>query len=110
MGLEEAKRRVLGAAQQWVVREHGRDDGFTEWYWNSGRGDTYAVAYADWLASPERIERWAERHGVLHPTTRGFARWYSRTGRTDSWAEAYEVFRGTPASEIVAGLRRSTGG
>lgn len=97
--------RVVSAARRWAVAEHGQDSGFAQWYWDVGRDDVYPEAYAAWLGSPERIERWAERYGVLPPTTRGFARWYTQTGRTDPWADAYEVFRSTPASEIVAELK-----
>lgn len=106
MNPEDVQRaRTVSEARRWVTGEHDHDDGFAQWYWDAGRDDGYPEAYAAWLASPERIERWAERHGVFPPRTRGFARWYVRTGRTDSWAQAYEVYRSTPAAEIVAELR-----
>lgn len=101
--------RVVSAALRWVTREHGQDDGFAEWYWGAGREDSYPGAHVAWLASPARIERWAERHGVFPPRTRGFARWYVRTGRTDSWTQAYEVFRSTPSAAIVAELKTVDG-
>lgn len=73
----------------------GKDtrDGFPEWCWDTGREDDPAAAHATWLASPARIERWAERNGIF--IGKGFARWFLAEQRTDTYAAAYEVYRVT---------------
>lgn len=108
MALDEtARKKIVMSARHWMTREHGRDDGFAEWYWNAGREDEHSEAYAAWLTSPARIEWWAERNGIF--VGKSFARWYLKTGRTDPWSQAYEVFRSTPPAVIVAELKAAEG-
>lgn len=67
-------------------------------------GVGHTDAYAAWLASPARIERWAERSGIF--VGRGFARWYLAEGRADSFATAYEEYRAMLHAEIEADRKR----
>lgn len=86
----EARWKRADAARRWTAAEGVEDRGFADWY-GATRSDTYADAYAVWLKSPARIERWAERSGSY--IGKGFARWYIETERTDPWAAAYELYR-----------------
>ncbi|WP_030248200.1 hypothetical protein [Streptomyces sp. NRRL S-455] len=89
---EAAERnKRIAAARQWETAQGKPDAGFPKWYEDTGRTDSYAEAYAAWLVSPAKIERWAERSGIF--VGRGFARWYIETDRTDSYADAYEIYR-----------------
>lgn len=102
----ERKRRIA-AARTWTETAGREDQGFSEWYSDSGQdlsGVSYADAYEAWLTSPARIEWWAERQRIY--VGRGFARWYLAEGRTDSYAEAYEVYRALLHAEIAADQER----
>lgn len=94
------RRKRIAAARQWETAQGKPDAGFPEWYEDTGRTDDYAAAYAAWLVSPGKIERWAERNGIF--IGKGFARWYIDTDRTDPYADAYEVYRTMVLSEAEA--------
>jgi hypothetical protein len=98
------RRKRIAAARQWETAQGKPNAGFSEWYEDTGREDDYAAAYAAWLISPAKIERWAERNGIF--VGRGFARWYIETERTDPYAEAYEEYRDMRHADVQAGRER----